>query len=136
MEVKQPNPDPAPSSARHELTELTKRRNLARIRLRSAGPESFSTINTNRYPLQPTMKSNPIKKPLCTRLAIVLLALGTMLGTSCTTREKATFWGAAGGAAGGALIAGDGNRAGGAIIGGILGAGAGNLFGRGKSRYR
>jgi hypothetical protein len=91
---------------------------------------SFSTTNTTPYPLQTTMKSNPIKKPLHTPLAVVLLALGAMLVTSCTTREKATFWGGLGGATSGALFSGDGNRLRGALIGGAVGAGAGNLLAR------
>lgn len=91
---------------------------------------SFSTIKTYINPIDPTMKSNPNKKPLRTPLAVVLLALGAMLVTSCTTREKATFWGGVGGATSGALFSGDGNRLRGALIGGAVGAGAGNLLAR------
>jgi hypothetical protein len=125
MKVKQPNP-----ATRLVVGPSRNDEFGARVETGESRSGFFSTIKTYLNPIDPTMKSNPNKKPLRTPFAVVLLALGAMLVTSCTTREKATFWGGVGGAASGALFSGDGNRLRGALIGGAVGAGAGNLLAR------
>lgn len=73
-------------------------------------------------------------------LSIPIIAFATMALAGCetngqyqgTTRDAAI--GGAVGAAGGAVLGGDGNRTEGALIGGALGAAAGALYGCSRDR--
>ena len=62
-------------------------------------------------------------------LLLLALPLGSCESLPGTRTQQSTAIGAAAGAAGGALVAGSGNRLVGALIGGALGAGAGYLIG-------
>jgi hypothetical protein len=62
-------------------------------------------------------------------LLLLALPLGSCESLPGTRTQQSTAIGAAAGAAGGALIAGEGNRLVGALIGGAVGAGAGYLLG-------
>lgn len=74
----------------------------------------------------------PLLIPALAGSALMLSACATDGRYRGTTRDAAI--GGAVGAAGGAIIAGDGNRTEGAIVGGALGAAAGALYGCSRDR--
>ncbi len=93
------------------------------------------------------MSHSPIVRSSRSRLSRVacLAAVGGLLAAPITPlvgceslpggdKEQGAVIGGAAGAAGGAVIAGEGNRALGAIIGGVLGAGGGYLIGANKDK--
>ena len=65
------------------------------------------------------------------KLLLILPLVGAI--SACETQNQSTLGGAAAGAALGAVVSGDDDRAKGAVLGGLAGAAAGAYLGRGTN---